>query len=356
MIKDSNFKTELLTINKVPTFRMVALSFFSISLIIFTCSYHIEAKTNTESQTYKNLMGVGINSSREYLNCKDWVQKAPVVGSVEEYRQVLTDGWRTLNFIVCAQEHFPNNILDEELVRIKLEAIRGQIRQLKKDFSDRSFTITFKGYDKLPARWADGTKITELYDRIRKSKQMEKQYLKWWKLASEIFKDEKTVVFWPMNEPDYRLEGGLEYHLKLSTKVIDEIRNVNPQRWIILNGYSHSLVGRGRSIFKIMKPIDRENIVYGFHVYGTNKSKYNLPDFYEKNVISDISQWDKKTKDALNEITKFKKNFNVPVMVSEVGIVAKSKYIKRGVESEERARFFKEVISPWSIKCKCGFF
>ena len=76
-------------------------------------------------------MGVGINSIKEWHWCDGIVKRHPVVGSVEEYSQVLSDGWRHLNFIVCAEDHFPNDVLDEKWVRTKLEAIRDQIKELK---------------------------------------------------------------------------------------------------------------------------------------------------------------------------------------------------------------------------------
>ena len=65
---------------------------------------------------------------------------------------------------------------------------------------------------------------------------MQAQYVGWWKLAAEIFKNEKSVAFWLMNEPDYRYKGGLEDYLQLVTRAVDGIREVSPKRWIIVNG------------------------------------------------------------------------------------------------------------------------
>ena len=354
MVNKLNFKIQLVTIQSLLVFRLISLFFLFIFLFTLICSNSIQAKTNTKSQTYKNLMGLGINSIKEWTGCENVVKENKVVGSVNEYSQVLGDGWRHLNFIVCAEDHFPDDVLDEKWVRIKLEAIRGQIRELKKQFPDRTFTITFKGMSKLKKRRVDGSSITKLYHRIRLSKKMEAQYLKWWKLAAEIFRDEKSIVFWLMNEPDYRFDEGLEYYLELATKVVDEIRSVSPDRYIISNGISKSLVGRGASIFKIMKPINRDNIIYGFHFYGLKDSQWSRRPFVLENVISSISKEDKEIRKALNQITEFKKRFGVPTMLTEIGIVGKTKYVETGVDSKERARFFREVIIPWADKCECG--
>ena len=100
MIKDFNLKTELSTIKKLPIFHLAAVFFLSFFLFILVSGNSIQAKTDTQSQTYKNLMGVGINSIKEWTWCEGIVKRHPVVGSVEEYSQVLSDGWRHLNFIV----------------------------------------------------------------------------------------------------------------------------------------------------------------------------------------------------------------------------------------------------------------
>ena len=93
-----------------------------------------------------------------------------------------------------------------------------------------------------------------------------------------------------------------------------------------------------------MQPISRANIVYGFHSYGTSKSKWDRFEYANSNAISSISQWDDEVKKGLGEAIRFKKRYNVPVMLSEVGIIAKTKYVNKGVDSKERARFFREVI------------
>ena len=350
-----NFKTLFANKQNLSVFHLISIFFLSIFLLLSVCGNSIQAKTDTKSQTYKNLMGVGINSMKEWSGCNNWDKHHSVIGSVEEYSQVLSDGWRHLNFFICAQEHFPNDELDQNLVRLKLESIRSQISQLKTKFPDRTFVIVFKGYDYVEK--GIGFSGTVLYQRIIKSKRMEAEFIKWWKLAAEIFENEKSVAFWLMNEPDYRYLDGLKDYVQLMTKTVDEIRKVAPKRWIILNGTHGSVIGReklNKTIFDIMQPISRANIVYGFHSYGTSKSKWHRFEYANSNAISSISQWDNEIKKGLGEAIRFKKRYNVPVMLSEVGIIAKTKYVNKGVDSKERARFFREVIIPWSDKCDCG--
>ena len=98
MIKDFNFKTELLTIKKLHIIRLAAIFFLSIFMFLLVSGNSIQAKTDTTSQTYKNLMGGGISSIHEWGNCENSELKLTVYGRVEVYRKVLADGWRHLNF------------------------------------------------------------------------------------------------------------------------------------------------------------------------------------------------------------------------------------------------------------------
>ena len=139
---------------------------------------------------------------------------------------------------------------------------------------------------------------------------MEAEFINWWKLAAEIFENEKSVAFWLMNEPDYRYSDGLKDYVQLMTKTVDEIRKVAPKRWIILNGTHASVIGReklNKTISDIMQPISRANIVYGFHSYGTSKSKWDRFEYANSNAISSISQWDNEIKKGLGEVIRFKK-------------------------------------------------
>ena len=98
-------------------FRLAAIFFLSFLMFILVSGNSIQAKTDTQSQTYKNLMGVGINSVHEWSDCDGVAKEFPAAGRVEEYSQVLADGWRHLSFVICAKDHFPNDVLDEKWVR-----------------------------------------------------------------------------------------------------------------------------------------------------------------------------------------------------------------------------------------------
>jgi hypothetical protein len=109
-------------------------------------------------------MGLAISSAREQTDCTGSVGRYPVIGRLQEYSQVLSDGWRHLNFVICTKDRSPNDTLNKNWVRTKLEAIRDQITTLKTKSPDRIFFITFKGYRYLRG-WEDGSSETILYQR-----------------------------------------------------------------------------------------------------------------------------------------------------------------------------------------------
>ena len=120
---------------------------------------------------------------------------------------------------------------------------------------------------------------------------------------------------------------------------------------VVTNG---SVVGRKKTVFEMMQPINRDNIIYGFHYYGHGKIKWGDFTLLRKNVATNTSSWDNHLTKSLNEITSFKGLYSVPVMLTEVGLIGTSKYVYTGVKNRDRARIFGEIIVPWVKSCKCG--
>ena len=101
-----NFKTLFAKKQNLSVFHLISIFFLAIFLLLSVCGNSIQAKTDTKSQTYKNLMGVGINSMKEWSGCNNWDKLHSVIGSVEEYSQVLSYGWRHLNFLFVHRNTF----------------------------------------------------------------------------------------------------------------------------------------------------------------------------------------------------------------------------------------------------------
>ena len=332
--------------------RLVIVLFFILVSCTTVSSHHTKTwidNVHKTDMTYNALMGIGINTSRDWTSCIDtW----HLLGKTYEYKQIFKDGWKHLNYIICAQKHFPNDNLNEKYVRAFLTEIRNQIDAIQPSYPDRAYVITFKGYQYVGG-WSGGHTGTLLYQRIIKSKKMQNEYIKWWKVAADVFNGYDNVAFSLMNEPDYRYAGGLRDWQYLATRTIDEIRKISPNRWIQLEGINGSVVCRDKSLTSMLRPIDRPKIMYAFHCW---------PQFAFAEQDTGVSQYHPKVtqyqinyvKNMLNKVTAFKKQFNVPVVINEIGIVAKHPNTKGGTEPSERARYVREAIMPWYRECKCG--
>ncbi len=331
----------------------IFLMIFIISSCSTVSSHHTKTWVDNvyqDDKVYNALMGVGINTIRDWRGCIVWNGDPVLGGQTYEYKNLFKDGWQHLNYIICAQEHFPNDKIDEKYVRAFLLLIRKQAREIHKDYPDRAFVITFKGRDSLCMECPQKTK---LYKRIENSQNMQNQYIRWWQIAAEIFKDDTYVAFSIMNEPDYRRKGGLKDWQKLHTRVIDEIRMIAPHNWIQLEGTYGSVVCRDMPLTEMLKPIPRKKIMYAFHCW---------PKFDFAEQESGWNQYWPKVKDSqikyvrtkLKEVTQFKKKFNVPVVINEFGLFGKTPNTKGGTKLSERAKYIDRTIMLWHNTCKCG--
>jgi endoglucanase len=330
--------------------RLVIVLFFIIVGCTTVDSHHTKTSIDTvhkNDMTYNALMGVGVNTIRDWSSCeRTW----HLQGETYEYKQIFKDGWKHLNYIICAQNHFPNDNLDEKYVRAFLTEIRKQIDAIQSSYPDRAYVITFKGYQYVGG-WSGGHTGTLLYQRIIKSEKMQDEYVKWWKVAADVFDGYSNVAFSIMNEPDYRYAGGLRDWQHLATRTIDEIRKISPNRWIQLEGVNGSVVCRDRSLTSMLRPIDRPKIMYAFHCWPKlDFAEHDPSQYYPRVTQYQINS----VKNMLKKVTAFKKRFNVPVVINEIGIVAKHPNTKGGTEPSERAKYVREAIMPWYRECKCG--
>jgi len=94
--------------------------------------------------TKEAFLDVGINSIREWSSCEtnNDIPKA----KYEEYEQVINNGWRHINIILCAHNDFPNDKLSTKGLDIRITNLRIQIEALLKKYPDIAFGISFKGH------------------------------------------------------------------------------------------------------------------------------------------------------------------------------------------------------------------
>ena len=296
---------------------------------------------------HDSLMGVGINSITEWSNCEKIAQK-PLIAQDHEYHQVLWDGWDHIVIVMCAQELFPNDQLDEATARVKLEAYRDQIERISKIFPESAWVISFKGYEPVGGWNAPGEKRTQLYQRIESSSKMQDQFVRFWRVAAEVFEHQERVAFNLMNEPEWTGWGGRSEWLALATRAGKAIRERSPSRTLILEGTHKSLVARN-SAAQMLKPIELGNVIYAFHYYGSNSERWGQYPYKRPTPLDAHS-----ASAALADITRFKQKYRVPTALTEIGIIAHDLGTRGGVPTHSRVKFVQEVLMPWHKTCGCG--
>ena len=304
-------------------------------------------------------LDVGINSIREWSSCA--TNNDIPTAKYEEYEQVINDGWRHINIILCAHNDFPNDKLSTKGFDIRIMNLRIQIEALLKKYPDIAFGISFKGYKPVGGTGKYGWDVKGipqaiLYKRIEDSPELQKEYLKWWRLVANEFKKIDRVAFTIMNEPEWhKISKGKKKWRKLSLEAIDAIREISPNRWIILEGINKSLIARDWTARGVMgKPVDRDKIIYGFHYYLTTNAgpeSENNPKVVVKKINK--SEYSNGWK-ALKSVIKYSEQYNVPVSVTEFGMTGLLEG-KGGVDLNLRTDFVKKTIVKYMDACnECG--
>ena len=325
-----------------------------ISLLLILLSF----STLKADTTKKAFLDVGINSIREWSSCETGpFPKA----KIEEYEQVINDGWRHINIILCAHNDFPNDKFNKNRLSFKIKNLKIQIEALLKKYPDIAFGISFKGYKPVGGTGKYGWDVKGipqaiLYKRIEDSPDLQKEYLKWWRLVANEFKNIDRVAFTIMNEPEWhKISKGKKKWRKLSLEAIDAIREISPNRWIILEGINKSLIARDWTVRDVIgKPVDRDKIIYGFHYYLTTNAgpeSENNPKVVVKKINK--SEYSNGLK-ALKSVIKFGEQYNVPVSVTEFGMTG---FLKGtgGVDLNLRTDFVKNTIVKYMDACnECG--
>jgi len=167
-----------------------------------------------------------------------------------------------------------------------------------------------------------------------------------WKLIATKLKDDPTVVAYDlMNEPNivtYLNDPGAnkemfqgswsppsrwkgtagDYNLHIK-KIIDDIRTIDPTRWIVIEGFG--MLGNPTN-FNWMKPVnlDDKHIIYSFHMYvPTSLTNIGTKEFINRNLVGepfDQATDMRKIDNALAPVIAFQKKYKVPIFVGEFGV------------------------------------
>jgi hypothetical protein len=159
------------------------------------------------------------------------------------------------------------------------------------------------------------------------------KFIEFWKETTRHFIDvpKQRLSFNLLNEPEFEKPLRRDKWLTLAEDTIREIRNIDNERVIILEGVGKSLfanrkdAGKGRLMYNIddiIKPLPYENIVYGFHYYSPY---YFTQQGYTKYSPDVRLEYNDRVKQIIIEdaerLYDWASKNQVPVILSEVGVI-----------------------------------
>lgn len=306
---------------------------------------------NVSYNIAEQLSGVGLNSKANWSGSfKDREESS---NRIEDVKQVFNDGFKHFTYILSTRyffvrdcfnnQEFTVECIDEGLFESKIESIKQQIIEVVSTNKDAVFVISLKpSYN---TESSGGIKQTHFLQSLENSQETKEALYEIWRYIADTMKGvaSDNLVFNLVNEPEWErykgrdtwekpsLEARKEWE-KIATKAVDVIRNISPDRTIVIEGIYKSLFsankGDGYSFGKrkysspsqLITPIDRKNIVYGFHSYSPGKWTHQDSIHMLRGVKGRALPSMSRLRSDMQELVTYSNKHNVPVMLSEVGV------------------------------------
>ena len=289
----------------------------------------------------KDLLGIGINSTFYWMACRNKPMKKI---DILQHKTALEDGWDYFTFIVCVDDLF------DEQHDLNINQVKFLLRRLKDDLnylglinSDKTVMISLKGEEKVKPKPSSGLNELVFTRKYENNPKLRKSFLKLWEKFENKFNNNSNIVFNLYNEPNYRAFGepqGAKLWFDEAEKIINSIRKINPQRTIMVEGTNKSLFRRYG--LDIMKKVNFNNIIYGYHYYPYSGSRF-------KKKTSKINRSKLETMNAKNSILLVNHSIKneMPIILSEVAAHSpfkdkKGKVIK-GMSENDYMFFIKSI-------------
>jgi endoglucanase len=313
------------------------------------------------SNMAQGLSGVGLNSKANWSGAfKDKYESSNRTADVE---QIINDGFDHFTYIVSLKylflkecrrdDEYTVECIKEDAFDSKIESIKQQILEVLINNKDAVFVISLKpSYKNLVN---SGIKQTQFLQSFENTQETRDALIEIWEYIARIMSDipDDNLAFNLINEPEWEHYTGWNPREKwknYAANIVDKIRNISPNRTIVIEGIYKSLFGKsgggdgysfGQRKYSgpshLITPINRKNIVYGFHYYQPYKWTHQDSHW--------MSQGDKghslpsmyRLKSDLEELVDFSKEYQVPVILSEVGVNGTCG--GNGPKLEERAEY-----------------
>jgi endoglucanase len=302
----------------------------------------------------KQLSRVGVNSAINYMGetYYDTINSSKINNNIDKVKQVFNDGFSHYTYVIsntnkfylekCVEvdgwneekdmwniikSDFSTSCLDKDSISSMSKSVKKQILEVLLEIPDAVFVISLKsGFEfrhYLPNGMPQNIWLTE----FEQKKSVRDGFNEQWRLIAEELKDipEDNLAFNLLNEPEFEyFKGGnaRESWEKWITNTVDVIRDISPDRTIIIEGVYKSLFARHNGPANVIRPIPRKNIVYGFHYYPffewMNQDTYQDEGGRGKGVPMPSLN---KPKNDFRQLVDYSNSYKVPVAVTEIAVV-----------------------------------
>jgi len=288
----------------------------------------------------KQLSSVGVNSTANWssnpsFTAFDHHRNLPKVSNRNsDVEQVFGDGFSHLVYIVSFDRLFTKECqikrdyrpvcLDSDRVVAKFTSIKKQILETLIKYPDAVFVISPKPGHEIFYKGANGMNHTYWHEAFENNEEAREAFNKLWGLVSKVLSDvpDENLAFNLLNEPEFeqmKAWNKREIWQGWATEIVDVIRDVSPQRTIIIEGIHKSLFARNNGPANVIRPIPRKNIVYGFHYYQDNE--WRLQDTPDLKGVSGVPLPSlNNLKSNMQQLVDYTKTYKVPVVLTEIGV------------------------------------
>ncbi len=314
----------------------------------------------------QGLLGVGLNSAANWTGFRAFRDGFESSNRTEDIQQIFNDGFDHFTYIVSLRYFFIKDCYQDDEFTIeciredtsKIESIKQQMLEVLSGNENAVFVISLKAYAKVNNS-SSGIKQHKFLKAFEEKQETRDALIEIWEQIARTMSDipDENLAFNLLNEPEFESYKGYnprETWKQWATIIVDKIRSISPDRTIIIEGIYKSTFGKGRGNdgynfgqrkysgpSQLITPIDRNNIVYGFHYYEpynwTHQDSYWMSKGDKGYPLPSIYR----LKSDLEELVDFSKEYQVPVILSEVGVNGTCG--GNGPKLEERAEYASTV-------------
>ena len=285
----------------------------------------------------KQLSRVGVNSEANWSGAfKSFDHRSipKVSNRNSDVEQVFGDGFSHFAYIVAFNRLFTQECqlkrdyrpvcLDSDRVIATFTSIKKQILETLIKYPDAVFVISPKPGYEIFYKGANGMNQTYWHEAFENNKEAREAFNKLWSLVSKVLSDvpDENLAFNLLNEPEFeqmKTWNKREIWQGWTTEIVDVIRDISPQRTIIIEGIHKSLFAQNNGPANVIRPIPRKNIVYGFHYYNEEWGKQDQSDHLQGVSGLPLPSLSK-LKSNMQQLVVYTKNYKVPVILTEIGV------------------------------------